>query len=193
MYHQMGEMENTAMQKAVFSEMFADYMQLQNSREARKDIILNIKRIAFSGLYILYMGMAPQGDDKIYLTVRRRGSMMQNVQISQGVIYRDSLNIKSKEKENVTNGRMEKEIYLSYENQSMKLTLPIMEYFKELERGLIQNKIDPRLSQGVENIKAKLYQARKDNGKDLTIVYSDGTKFQKADVTVDEEGIWVQN
>ena len=193
MYHQKGEQENIDIQKAVFSEMFSDYMQLQNSERIRKDIIMNIKRITFQGLHVLFMGTPPDEDDKIYLTARRRGRMMQNVQISQGVIYKDSLDICIEEKENMTNGKKEKIIQLFYNNVYMELKLPVLEYFKELESGLIQNKIDPRLSQGVENIKAKLYQARRKNKEDLTIVYSNGTKFQKAEVTIDENGIWVQN
>ena len=193
MYHQKGEKENIDIQKAVFSEMFSDYMQLQNSERIRKDIIMNIKRITFQGLHVLFMGTPPDEDDKIYLTARRRGRMMQNVQISQGVIYKDSLDICIEEKENMTNGKKEKIIQLFYNNVYMELKLPVLEYFKELESGLIQNKIDPRLSQGVENIKAKLYQARRKNREDLTIVYSNGTKFQKTEVTIDENGIWVQN
>ncbi|MCI8407844.1 MAG: ATP-binding protein [Lachnospiraceae bacterium] len=193
MYHQKGEEENKSLQKAVFSEMFSDYIQLQNSENIRRDIIMNIKRITFHGLHVLFMGMPPGEDDKIYLTVRRRGSMLQNVQISQGVIYKGDLDIHVDSKENVTNGKKEKIIQLFYHNMYMDLTLPVLEYFKELESGLIQNKIDPRLSQGVENIKAKLYQARKKNTEDLTIVYSDGIKFQKAEVIVDDSGIWIQN
>lgn len=193
MYHQKGEQENIDIQKAVFSEMFSDYMQLQNSERIRKDIIMNIKRITFQGLHVLFMGTPPDEDDKIYLTARRRGRMMQNVQISQGVIYKDSLDICIEEKKNMTNQKKEKIIQLFYNNVYMELKLPVLEYFKELESGLIQNKIDPRLSQGVENIKAKLYQARRKNREDLTIVYSNGTKFQKTEVTIDENGIWVQN
>lgn len=193
MYHQKGEKENTGIQKAVFSEMFSDYIQLQDSMGIRRDIKMNIKRVAFHGLHVLFMGMPPGEDDKIYLTVRRRGRMMQNVQISQGVIYKGELDIHIDEKENVTNGKKEKVIYLFYNNEYIELTLPVLEYFKELESGLIQNKIEPRLSQGVENIKAKLYQARKKNKEDLTIVYWDGTKFQKAEVVVDDSGIWIQS
>lgn len=119
--------------------------------------------------------------------------MMQNVQISQGVIYKGDLEICIDVKENMTNGKKEKVIQLFYNNEYMELKLPVLEYFKELESGLIQNKIDPRLSQGVENIKAKLYQARRKNREDLTIIYFDGRKFQKAEVTVDESEIWIQN
>ena len=193
MYHQKGEQENLDIQKAVFSEMFSDYMQLQNSERIRKDIIMNIKRIAFQGLHVLFMGVPADEDDKIYLTARRRGRMMQNVQISQGVIYKGDLEICIDVKENMTNGKKEKVIQLFYNNEYMELKLPVLEYFKELESGLIQNKIDPRLSQGVENIKAKLYQARRKNREDLTIIYFDGRKFQKTEVIVDESEIWIQN
>lgn len=197
MYHQRGEKENGNIQTAVFSEMFQDFMQMQKKDASPKALQFKMQKLTFSGLAILFMGGIQKEDDKIYLTTRRRGTMLQPVQISQGVIHRSDLKVELKERVNVTNGKQEKFVELQYNDVAMELTLPVLEYFYSLEQGMIQNKIDPKLSQGVEKIKAKLYRSNQKNKKSredgFTVIYATGYKFKNAKVIVDENQIWIES
>ena len=89
------------------------------------------------------------------------------------------------------NGENERYIVLECRGQREKLTLPMLEYFDDIRNGMLQNKVDPRLSQGVENIKAKIYQARKKKeGDGLSLIYSDGAKIRNIELYIEDGKIY---
>lgn len=194
MYHNKGDIENKELQKAVFSDMFLLYMKLQSADIVSSRIKNQIKNIVFHALHVLFMGTPPDQSDKIYLTLRRRGNALQKVQISQGYVDKEDFILKFNGYSNVTNGKNEKCVFLQCKQQKMELTLPMLEYFKEIESGRVITQVDKRLSQGVENIKTKIFRAGKKNEEEdtITVVYSEDGKFKKMELFIEDGKITVE-
>ena len=193
MYHTKGQEENEKIVRAVFSDVFIKYLKIQNMEQVLGSIKSYIRRLTFQALQLVFTGLAVEETDRIFLTVKRKGDIPQNVQIVQGYVNRDEIKIDFKNVLNVMNGKIEKVIVLECKNQKAELTLPMLEYFYEISNGMIQTKIDPRLSQGVENIKAKIFKAGKKTEKDsITMIYSNGNKFNKVELHVEEEKVFVE-
>lgn len=193
MYHTKGQEENEKIMRAVFSEVFVKYSEIQNRKMVPGSVKAYIRRLTFHALQLLFTGLAAEETDRIYLTVKRKGDIPQNVQIVQGYVNRDEIEIKFEDFTNVMNGKIEKIIVLECKNQRAELTLPMLEYFYEITNGMIQTKIDPRLSQGVENIKAKIFKAGRKTSQDaITMIYSNGNKFNKIELHLEEDKLFVE-
>lgn len=119
---------------------------------------------------------------------------MQKVQVSQGYVDKEDFILKFNGYSNVTNGRNEKCVFLQCKQQKMELTLPMLEYFKEIESGRVITQVDKRLSQGVENIKTKIFRAGKKNEEEdtITVVYSEAGKFKKMELFIEDGKITVE-
>lgn len=193
MYHTKGQEENIKIMRAVFSEVFVKYLEIQNRKMVSGSVKAYIRKLTFQALQLLFNGLIAEETERIFLTVRRRGDVPQNVQIVQGYVNRDEIEIKFENYTNAMNGKTEKIIMLECKNQRVELTLPMLEYFYEISAGMIQTKIDPRLSQGVENIKAKIFKAGKKTNRDaITMIYSSGNKFNKMELHLEEDKLFVE-
>lgn len=193
MYHTKGQDENERIIQAVFSEVFVKYLKIQNMEQTGTSVKSYIRKLTFQALQLLFTGLTVKEADRIFLTVKRRGDIPQNVQIVQGYVNRDEIKIEFENFENVMNGKMEKVIVLECKNEKAELTLPMLEYFYEISNGMIQTKIDPRLSQGVENIKAKIFKAgKKAEEASITMIYSNGNNFHKIELHLEEEKVFVE-
>lgn len=187
MYHTKGQDENEKIARAVFSEVFVKYLEIQSKENVSGSVKSYIKKLTFQALHLLFTGLPVEETDRIYLTVRRKGDMQQNVQIVQGYVNQDDIEIEFRNCRNEINGHTEKMFFLCCKNQEVELTLPMLEYFCEISNGMIQTKIDPRLSQGVENLKAKIFRAGKRTDEDsITMIYSDGNRFRKVKLNIED-------
>ena len=193
MYHTKGREENEEIIRAVFSEVFLKYLEIQNREMVSGSIKTYIRKLTFEALQLLFTGLSAEETDRIFLTVRRKGDIQQNVQIVQGYVNRDELEIRFENCTNAVDGKNEKRIMLKCKNQQAELTLPMLEYFNEISNGMIQTKIDPRLSQGVENIKAKIFKAGRKNNEDaITMIYLNGNKFRRLELHLEENKLFVE-
>ena len=192
MYHIKGKNENEKLQRTVFSPMFEWFLKVQEQpAKVSNELKDKVKNITFQALHKIFTGIMSDDETKcMYLTVKRRGDISQNVQVLQGTIYKSNMKIDTKNIHNIINGMEEKKIVLKCKEELIELTLPILEYFLDISNGLIQSKVEPRLSQGVENIKAKIYRAaRKTEEEDeIGLVYYDGEKFRQISVQIEEDG-----
>lgn len=185
MYHIKGEEENKVLLRSVYSPMFLCYMGIQKGEHARGEKI-ELKKMVSTALQNLFVGLEDKEAGRIYMTVKRKGEIRQNVQISTGYIEKSDIQIEICSEHNEVNGENERYIVLECRGQREKLTLPMLEYFDDIRNGMLQNKVDPRLSQGVENIKAKIYQARKKKeGDGLSLIYSDGAKIRNIELYIE--------
>ena len=190
MYHIKGEEENKILFRSVYSPMFLCYMNIQKGEHARGEKI-ELKKMVSTALQKLFVGMVDKEASRIDMTVKRKGEIRQNVQISTGYIEKSDIQIEIRSEYNGVNGEEEKYIVLECRGQTEKLTLPMLEYFDDISNGMLRNKVDPRLSQGVENIKAKIYQARKKKeGDGLSLIYSDGAKIRNIELYIEDGKIY---
>ena len=191
MYHIKGKSENEKLRRSVFNSMFEWFMKIQEMLAVSNELRDKVKNVTFQALHKIFTGIMSDDETKcIYLTVKRRGDVSQNVQVYQGQIYKNDMKIDTKLVRNIINGKEERKVLLKCKSEQIELTLPILEYFWDISNGLIQSKVEPRLSQGVENIKAKIYRAgRKLEDEDgIGFVYYDGDQFKQIFVKIEEDG-----
>lgn len=158
MYIFFSEDETQLVLKDLFGETYLEYLNMKQKGETN----LEFDETIFRALYKIFSGQPLENSSKtkIYITLRREGSFIQNIQLIQGEIKRKNIKIGFKQNENEF-AEKEFEILLKVKSQrenetEIKLTYPIIEYFIELEKGAVKTDIDPHLSNGIDSIKAKL-------------------------------------
>lgn len=190
MYHIKGEEENRKLFRSVYSSMFLCYMDIQKGESVRREKS-KLKKMVSKALQKLFVGIVEEDAGRIYMTVKRKGEIRQNVQISTGYIEVSDIDINIMDEHNKINGEYESSIILECRGQKEELTLPMLEYFDDISKGMLRNKVDPRLSQGVENIKAKIYHARKKKAEEgLSLIYSDGAKIRNMKLYIENGKIY---
>ncbi|MGL6120990.1 MAG: hypothetical protein ACRC0V_10830, partial [Fusobacteriaceae bacterium] len=142
--------------KDIFGKTFLEYLKMKKTGEESEGFDDTI----FSGLYKLFTGQPLEHNpkSKIYITLRREGNFVQNVQLIQGEIKRKDIRIVLEDNENQFVDK-EYDIYLKIKGskgEKIKLKYPIIKYFIELEKGAVKTDIDPHLSNGIDSIKSKL-------------------------------------
>ena len=140
----------------IFSGEFNKYFNLRNGLKEPGhhdfDFIVD-------ALSMIYMG-ATNKDKEIPLTLSRNNGAIQNVQLIVGEISKKKLSVKlvpgNPKLTDSDNGRNSLEMTYEGEDLGCELTLPLLNYFDELRKGIISTNIDPLLSHGVEGLKAQL-------------------------------------
>ncbi len=140
----------------IFSKIFTKYLELRNgkAKPGHHDFDFLI-----DALSMIYTGTLPT-DDCIPLTLSRGNDAVQNVQLIVGEINKRKLSVVTLPSNcRFTDQTNERHILsLIYDKQDLcfELKLPILNYFYEVQKGIISTNIDPQLSHGVESLKTQL-------------------------------------
>lgn len=141
----------------VYSEQFLEYLEYKDGKQEYKYLDEKI----FGALYRFFTGQTLDSGNrkKIYLTLKREGNYVQNVQLILGKISKKDIKLEFLKSENF----LEENEYKPYlrvrgnkQEKKIKLNYPLIKYFDELNEGLVKTKLEAHLSNGVDSLKAVL-------------------------------------
>lgn len=158
LYYFWGEnnLENNYLSN-IYSEQFLEYLQYKNGKQGYKDLDEKI----FGALHRFFTGQTLDSGNrkKIYLTLKREGNYVQNVQLILGEISKKDIKLEFLKSENFLE-EYEYKPYLKVrgnkQDKKIKLNYPLIKYFDELNEGLVKTKLEAHLSNGVDSLKAVL-------------------------------------
>ena len=139
---------------------------------------------------MIYIGVSNINDSPLPLTLSRENGITQNVQLLEGKISTDKIQLKQKKTSDCTFGGKKKELVLKIDDHELKtkINLPLLNYFNELKNGIISTNIDPQLSHGIESLKAELSECVKKEENDeleIIILKTKGPKSIKLELSKD--------
>ena len=172
----------------IFSKQYQRYLQLTRNDDEivnRADSLLII-----DALSMIYIGVSNINDSPLPLTLSRENGITQNVQLLEGKISTDKIQLKQKKTSDCTFGGKKKELVLKIDDHELKtkINLPLLNYFNELKKGIISTNIDPQLSHGIESLKAELSECVKKEENDeleIIILKTKGPKSIKLELSKD--------
>lgn len=167
---------NNDIKTELYRDIFATYYpEFLDYRAGRSKPSPGIKNKIFDALQTLFTGDSNNSGTSIYVTLRRSGEQVQNVQMLIGRMSRDDLNIISERVSCVARPDNEHyELYLVYRaggnTVKNRIGMPLLDYFTKISAGLIVADVDPLLSHGIESLKAELMAACKSAGEIPNVV-----------------------
>lgn len=175
----------------IFSKQFKRFLAMrQGEKPAKSD-----KDLILDALSMIYIGTTCKHNE-IPLTLSRESGIMQNVQLVTGRISIHKIRIEvSKIKTtsfNANENNYKLQLMNGNENLNISLSLPLLDYFEELKNGVISTNIDPQLSHGVENLKAKLAEKLKEDDNEynkIEFVVLKNNELKNVQLELTEEGI----
>ena len=173
---------------SIYSSVFVDYLSMKYKG---KDI-KNLKNILFDGLFKIYTGFDRKEEKNIFITLKKDGYFVQNVQLIIGKLDKKDLKIK---KEKIENNCEEIDIYkefLCVGKDKIELNLPMIDYFFNLKKGILDTNMSPQLNHGIDRIKYKIYEYAKNEKFDeeetsFLVLTSRGTKELSIDYDFDDD------
>lgn len=151
-------------EKEIYRDLFSPYYTtFLKIRTGEQDVDKNLRTMVFNAISVIFTGEKPEATGNIYLTMRRRGERVQNVQMQTGCIYPGQLKLKRRLIKSDAVEAQKNEIFLIYQaygrTVEFRVSLPMLNYFEKVSRGMIITDIDPILSHGIESLKAQLMAA----------------------------------
>lgn len=143
----------------LFSPQFSTFLKIRNGE---LNIDKHLRKMVFDAISIIFTGEKTDSSKTIYLTMRRRGERVQNVQLRTGCIHWDQLKLNRKQIESDVIEKSKYKIVLLYKGGltvESEVSLPMLNYFEKVSRGMIVTDVDPLLSHGIESLKAQLMAA----------------------------------
>ena len=161
--------------KEVFSEEFPRYLELLSGdrRPTASD-----KKLITDALSMIYIGEV-SNQSQIPITLSRKTGISQSVQLVIGTIFNDEtdiVKISTKDKSFGKNNIIKYDLYFEVDGKKIdeKLSIPLLDYFDDLRKGIIPTNIDPQLSHGIENFKSQLASAmHKSKSNDIKLFIAD--------------------
>ena len=139
--------------KDVFSTCYPEYLECLNGYPLNR----KTRKMIFRALRMMFTGEDIDLNESIFITLRRKGEQVQNVQLLIGRISETDLHIELKKVPGVTEENQKYELTLRCEDhEPIGISMPLLDYFSKISSGLIVADIDPMLSHGIESLKAKL-------------------------------------
>ena len=173
---------------SIYSSVFVDYLSMKYKGEDIK----SLKNILFDGLFKIYTGFDRKEEKNIFITLKKDGYFVQNVQLIIGKLDKKDLKIK---KEKIENNCEEIDIYkefLCVGKDKIELNLPMIDYFFNLKKGILDTNMSPQLNHGIDRIKYKIYEYAKNEKFDeeetsFLVLTSRGTKELSIDYDFDDD------
>ena len=178
----------------VFAKNFPEYLEY---REGTSRPSQQIKKEIFRALQIIFTGETSNETNNIYVTLRRSGEQIQNVQLLIGRIDKDDLSIDLEKVCCAAATHNEHyDLVLKYEGKGgevkHRIGMPLLNYFSKIAAGLIISEVDPLLSYGIESLKAKLMSVCKAVNTDsnqISMLIFNGTQWEKKALCFEETKI----
>lgn len=165
-----------------FSAQFSRYLAITKgkSQPNHTDVML----IA-DALSMAYIGTIDEGNPEIAVTLSKEAGLSQNVQLIIGTISERQMSVETIKTNDAVFGGGEEHYKLKLKINHIvldeTLSLPLIDYFAELRRGIIPTNIDPQLSHGVESIKAQISALvlTDDSEIELYVLRNDGYRLMR--------------
>lgn len=172
----------------IFSKNFCTYTKHRKSSSRIPSVV---KKPILDALSMIYTGIKLNDGNKIPVTLNKKSGVLQTVQFVTGYLDTDDFDIE-KIKSNDGKLNQTEDIYYFYpkigdEILDIRLTLPLLDYFDNLQKGIIETDLDPLLSHGIESLKAQI--SEKSNKKrssdefELLLIKNNGTKTKKLEIS----------
>ena len=154
----------------LFGSGFNDFMCIQHN-EAEHSLIRRMENTITNALYLEMTGISSSQAKEIPITIKRNDDSFQKVMLTNGSLKKSDFKIvavnDSNEFEDIQN---KKKVFLKICNQdTFRLTLPMVIYFKEIADGVISTIADPSLTHGISKLKTLLQKNCPDNDE-ITII-----------------------
>ena len=179
---------NQRQAKETFSEWFDLFLKMRANGEKPKE---SLKKAICSAINTIFVGETlTESSDFIDLTLRRNNEQTSNVQLLSGRISTDNISLICAPIETVL-GQRQYELQFRYGRMKHRITLPLLNYFYEIYRGIIMTDIDPLLSNGIDSLKAQLLSSctRPMDENEVPIVYLSGNHWVKRKLIVNDHSI----
>lgn len=147
--------KNLEVLKCVFSKKFSRYLELRNGKTPNNDD----KSLIMEAFSILHTGYASKNSREVPITLKRSSSIDQSVQLLYGTIQNRDIKLKTLNTSSCNFGEEEKRqlfIEVLGTTISQPISLPLLNYFKDIRSGVISTNIDPQLTHGIDSIKAQM-------------------------------------
>ena len=173
----------------IFSKQFMGYLRIRNGDKSTLKATLPLISDALSMIYI----GTTNNEQQIPITLSRNSGISQNVQLITGVIYTRKMKLNLKQtRDSKLNSKKERYILkLSVEGKELdcEISLPLLDYFEELKNGVISTNVDPKLTYGVESLKAELSEklADEDDLFEMIVLKNTGSVQIKIENDIDAE------
>lgn len=171
----------------IFSKNFSTYLY---HRKNKANIPSKVKKPILNALSMIYTGTKMGTGNKVPITLNKKSGVLQTVQFVTGYLDTEDFDIeKVKSNDGLIN--QTDDIYYFYptikeERLNIRLTLPLLDYFDNLQKGIIETDIDPLLSHGIESLKAqisaKLERKKNSNQFELLVIKNNGNKTRKLEI-----------
>ena len=178
----------------VFAKNFPEYLEY---REGKSLPSQRIKKEIFRALQIIFTGETSNETNNIYVTLRRSGEQIQNVQLLIGRIDKEDLSICCEKVCCAAATHNEHyDLVLKYDGKGgevkCRIGMPLLNYFSKIAAGLIISEVDPLLSYGIESLKAKLMSVCKavnSEPNQISMLIFNGKKKKKKALCFEETKI----
>lgn len=164
-----------------FSKQFLPYLSVRNGKikptKYQKNLVVDALRM-------IYLGTVISDNDMIPVTMGTEEGITQNVQLIAGKINAGELDLISKDDATLNKGL--KNLVLRIKKKEVcKVTLPMVNHFEELGKGVLATDLDPQLSYGIENLKSRLLELADidDDQFDYLILKNKG--FEKKSIVIE--------
>ncbi len=137
----------------VFSYWFPRYLSLTADGDKPKSAEHELLQTA---LQMIFTGTVNDGGE-ILITMNRDGGVTQNVQLVYDTIFRKKVKLCRKPISDFS-ASARYGLYLEMEGQALpaRISLPLLNYFEDIRKGIISTDIDPQLSQGIDSLRAQI-------------------------------------
>ncbi|MGL6154812.1 MAG: hypothetical protein ACRC0W_06725, partial [Cetobacterium sp.] len=157
-FNNFSQEEENKLLNSIFSNIFTTYINCKYNLKLESSDKNELERNLRDGLFRLYTGFSPKGETSIYLTLKREGEYIQNIQLIVGEIDKKKIKVTFGNISDPFNGKDYGQLFLELRDKKeiIPLNLPILEYFINLKNGIINTNIDPQLNNGIDKIKYKI-------------------------------------
>lgn len=189
-FNNFNKEEEISFYNSIFSNNFSMYIDSKYNCDFPIKEKNELEKIIKEGLFKLYTGFTMKRENSIYLTLKRDGEYIQNIQLILGELDKRKVKIIHDIKKDLFNNRDFGHLFINLKDTNTKipLNLPIIEYFTNLKNGIINTNVDPQLNNGIDKIKFKilnLYKYDEDENMQFLILTNKGSKV--IEMTIDNE------
>ena len=142
----------------IFGGSYTNYIKLIKEKQP-KQVLRQLLSTVYQALYMKNVGMLPDGDEDLPLTLRREGDVFQNVLLVLGKVGKSNLEIKQRPAQSKLEDVSDKQtVYLKLNDKEFPLSLPMVNYFSDLIAGSIASNNNPALTHGIATLEAILLE-----------------------------------
>lgn len=168
----------------LFSKQFKPYISVRNY--GTKPTKLQ-KNLVIDALRMIYLGTVISNNNIIPITMSAESGLTQSVQLIAGTLNTGDIELISKSDSELNKGRNNLILRIKKKDVCI-LTLPMVDHFEELKNGVISTNMDPQLSRGIENMKARLLELADEDNDKLEYLVMSNKGFTESAISI-ENGI----